>query len=96
MKIVILIPVFNDFKSASKLIEEIDINISELKAAFSAIVVNDASTEEKILETKNLNNTFNYSCVNPNSPPFHLTPELRWKIKQFLILVPFLILFRII
>ena len=29
MKIVILIPVFNDFKSVSKLIEEIDINISE-------------------------------------------------------------------
>ena len=52
MKIVILIPVFNDFKSASKLIEEIDINISELKAAFSVIVMNDASTEEKILETK--------------------------------------------
>ena len=56
MKIVILIPVFNDFKSASKLIKEIDINISELKAAFSVIVVNDASTEEKILETKNLFN----------------------------------------
>ena len=52
MKIVILIPVFNDFKSASKLIEEIDINISELKAEFSVIVVNDASTEEKILKTK--------------------------------------------
>ena len=42
MKIVILIPVFNDFKSVSKLIEEIDINISELKATFSIIVVNDA------------------------------------------------------
>ena len=52
MKIVILIPVFNDFKSASKLIEEIDINISELKVEFSVIVVNDASTEEKILDTK--------------------------------------------
>ena len=44
MKIIILIPVFNDFKSVSKLIEEIDINISELKATFSIIVVNDAST----------------------------------------------------
>ena len=64
MKIVILIPVFNDFKSASKLIEEIDINISELKATFSIIVVNDASTEEKILETKNLNNIKSLKLIN--------------------------------
>ena len=64
MKIVILIPVFNDFKSASKLIKEIDINISELKAAFSVIVVNDASTEEKILDTKNLNNIKSLKLVN--------------------------------
>ena len=53
MNIIILIPVFNDFKSVSKLKEEIDINISNLNASFSLIVVNDASTEEKILETKN-------------------------------------------
>ena len=64
MKIVILIPVFNDFKSASKLIEEIDINISELKVEFSVIVVNDASTEEKILETKNLNNIKSLKLIN--------------------------------
>ena len=64
MKIVILIPVFNDFKSVSKLIEEIDINISELKATFSVIVVNDASTEEKILETKNLNNIKSLKLIN--------------------------------
>ena len=64
MKIVILIPVFNDFKSVSKLIEEIDINISELRAAFSVILVNDASTEEKILETKNLNNIKSLKLIN--------------------------------
>jgi glycosyltransferase involved in cell wall biosynthesis len=64
MKIIILIPVFNDFKSASKLIEEIDINISELKTSFSIIVVNDASTEEKILETKNLNNIKSLKLIN--------------------------------
>ena len=63
MKIVILIPVFNDFKSASKLIEEIDINISELKATFSIIVVNDASTDEKALETKNLFNIKSLNCL---------------------------------
>ena len=64
MKIVILIPVFNDFKSASKLIKEIDINISELKVEISVIVVNDASTEEKILETKNLNNIKSLKLIN--------------------------------
>ena len=71
MKIVILIPVFNDFKSASKLIEEIDINISELKAEFSVIVVNDASTEEKILETKNLNNIKSLKLINMRNNKGH-------------------------
>ena len=71
MKIVILIPAFNDFKSASKLIEEIDINISELKAEFSVIVVNDASTEEKILETKNLNNIKSLKLINMRNNKGH-------------------------
>ena len=71
MKIVILIPVFNDFKSASKLIEEIDINISELKAEFSVIVVNDASTEEKILDTKNLNNIKSLKLINMRNNKGH-------------------------
>ncbi len=64
MDITILIPVFNDFKSVSKLIEEIDINISNLNALFSVIVVNDASTEEKILETKNLKNIKSLKLIN--------------------------------
>ena len=71
MKIIILIPVFNDFKSASKLIEEIDINISELKAEFSVIVVNDASTEEKILETKNLINIKSLKLINMRNNKGH-------------------------
>ena len=71
MKIIILIPVFNDFKSASKLIEEIDINISELKTSFSIIVVNDASTEEKILETKNLNNIKSLKLINMRNNKGH-------------------------
>ena len=64
MNIIILIPVFNDFKSVSKLIEEIDNNISDLNSSFSIIVVNDASTEEKILETKNLNNIKSLKLIN--------------------------------
>ena len=64
MKFIILIPVFNDFKSVSKLVEEIDINISDLNGSFSVILVNDASTEEKILETKNLNNIKSLKLIN--------------------------------
>ncbi|MBD1158028.1 glycosyltransferase family 2 protein [Pelagibacterales bacterium SAG-MED17] len=64
MNIIILIPVFNDFKSVSKLIEEIDINISDLKASFSIIVVNDASTDEKTLKAKNLNNIKSLKLIN--------------------------------
>ena len=71
MKIVILIPVFNDFKSASKLIEEIDINISDLNALFSVIVMNDASTEEKILENKNLNNIKSLKLINMRNNKGH-------------------------
>ncbi len=64
MNIIILIPVFNDFKSVSKLIEEIDNNISDLNYSFTVIVVNDASTEEKILETKNLNHIKYLKLIN--------------------------------
>ena len=71
MKIIILIPVFNDFKSVSKLIEEIDINISDLNTSFSVIVVNDASTEEKILETKNLNNIKSLKLINMRNNKGH-------------------------
>ena len=71
MKFIILIPVFNDFKSASRLVEEIDINISELNASFSVIVVNDASTEEKILETKNLINIKSLKLINMRNNKGH-------------------------
>ena len=45
MKIIILIPVYNDYKSVSKLIEEINLNISNLKDKFSIILIDDASTD---------------------------------------------------
>ncbi|MBD1154185.1 glycosyltransferase [Pelagibacterales bacterium SAG-MED23] len=71
MNIIILIPVFNDFKSVSKLIEEIDINISDFNASFSVIVVNDASTEEKNLEIKNLNNIKSLKLINMRNNKGH-------------------------
>ena len=64
MNIIILIPVFNDFRSTSKLIEEVDSSISNLNASFSVIIINDASTEEKNLENKNLNNIKSLKLIN--------------------------------
>ena len=46
-KFVILISVYNDWKSVFKLIENIDIQISNWEAAVSVIIVNDASTDSK-------------------------------------------------
>ena len=45
IKIKILIPVYNDWKSVFKLLEHINLKVLILEAEFSVIIVNDASTE---------------------------------------------------
>ncbi len=45
MKIKLLIPVYNDWESLSKLLKKIDLEIADLNQEFSIIIVNDASTE---------------------------------------------------
>ena len=42
----ILIPCFNDWKSLFKLLDNIDLQIKEINAEFSVLVVNDCSSEE--------------------------------------------------
>jgi len=47
-KIIILIPVFNDWDSLKKLIEEINKNIKDFKYIdFECLIVNDASTIDR-------------------------------------------------
>jgi len=46
-KYIILIPVYNDWKSVFKLLENIDLQIKDWDAEVSVLIVNDASTEEK-------------------------------------------------
>ena len=46
-KVKILIPLFNDWKSVSKLLKEIDLQTNNWKAEGSVIIVNDASTEKR-------------------------------------------------
>ncbi len=57
MKIKILVPIYNDWKSVSKLLDEIDNNISDLDHEISVIIANDASTHDRQEEQKDFNNT---------------------------------------
>jgi len=47
MKIKILIPIYNDWQSSFKLLENIDSGITDLEYEVSVIIVNDASTEPR-------------------------------------------------
>ena len=46
-KFIILIPLYNDWKSVSKLLKEIDKQISSWDSEVSIIIINDASTEKR-------------------------------------------------
>ena len=64
MKIVILVPIYNDWKSISKLLEDINSNVSGLDCNFSIIIVNDASTEEQSIYATNLENIQSIKIIN--------------------------------
>ena len=62
-KIKILIPVYNDWQSVFKLIENINSQVSTLNDEFSVIIINDASTENRpefSVDLNNLNLCSNY------------------------------------
>jgi len=71
MKIIILIPIFNDWQSASKLLEEINYNISGLECQFSIIIVNDASTEKQSISAINNENLQSIKIINMNENKGH-------------------------
>ncbi len=56
MKISILIPVYNDWESVSKLIKHIDLEIKDLNHEISVIIINDASLEKEELNLQSLEN----------------------------------------
>ena len=64
MKIIILVPVYNDYKSVSKLIDEINSKVSGLKILLSIIIVNDASTEQQSIYSTNLENIQSIQVIN--------------------------------
>jgi len=63
-KIKILIPVYNDWQSVFKLIENINSQVSKLNNEFSAIIVNDASTENRPEFSADLNNLKSVQIIN--------------------------------
>ena len=64
MKIKILIPVYNDWQSAFKLLDVIDNNISDLEHEISVIIVNDASTHDRQEEQKDFQNIYSIKILN--------------------------------
>ena len=64
MKIKILIPVYNDWQSVFKLLENINSEVSGLDHEFSIIIVNDASTEARPEISLNLDNLKSIKIIN--------------------------------
>ena len=64
MKIKILIPIYNDWQSVFKLLENIDLVIAGLEEEVSVLIVNDASTEQRPEISLNLNNLKSIQVIN--------------------------------
>jgi len=64
MKIIILIPIYNDWQSVSKLIDNINLNIAGSDNEISIIIVNDASNYDRQNEEKNLENIHSIKILN--------------------------------
>ena len=63
-KIKILIPVYNDWQSVFKLLENINLEVSTLEVEFSIIIINDASTEDRPELSDNLKNLKSVKVIN--------------------------------
>ena len=64
MKIIILVPIYNDWQSLSKLLEEINSNIAGLGSQFSIIIINDASTDQQSINALNTENLQSIKIIN--------------------------------
>ena len=64
MKIKILIPVYNDFQSVSKLLIDINSSSSNSKEEFSIILVNDASTEKNYINFSGIEKINSIKMIN--------------------------------
>ena len=63
-KIKVLIPIYNDWQSAFKLLEDIDLQVNDLNHEFSIMIVNDFSTEERPTNDSNFKNLKSIKIIN--------------------------------
>ena len=71
MKVIILIPVYNDWQSVSKLIDEINNLSVSSEFQISVIIVNDASNHDRPEENKNLENINSIKILNMKTNQGH-------------------------
>ena len=64
MKIIILIPIYNDRESLTKLIENINLEIKDLNSQISIIIVNDASSQQVIDNYQNIESIHSIRVIN--------------------------------
>ena len=64
MNIKILIPIYNDWKSVSKLVDEINGLSIDPKFQLSVIIINDASNHDRLSEEKKLENIKSFKIIN--------------------------------
>ena len=64
MKIKILIPVYNDFESVSKLLVDINSTVLNNDKEFSVIIINDSSTDEVEINHANTENIKSIKLIN--------------------------------
>ena len=80
-KFIILIPLFNDWKSVTKLLNEIDFQINSWDAIVSVVIVNDASTEDRRGLEFNFKNTIK-SVIgdewHAGNLSYHLKSNPKW------------------
>jgi glycosyltransferase involved in cell wall biosynthesis len=64
MKIILLIPIYNDRESLKKLIENINFEVKDINSEVSVIVINDASSQQIIDTYQNLENINSFEIIN--------------------------------
>ena len=64
MKFKILIPIYNDWQSVLKLLDDINFNIKSLDHEISILIVNDASNHDRPIEEKILDNIRSVKILN--------------------------------
>ena len=71
MKLKILIPIYNDWQSVTKLLDDIDHNISGVDQEISIIIVNDASNHDRKEADSTLENIHSIKILNMKTNQGH-------------------------